>query len=297
MTHLDRLLHTTSSRTLREALQAGLSDAPTPELLTKVHSALETGCIVQTQVALAAQGAGNVAPLAASAGAAAKGATAALVLKPLLMGIVGGVLFCGAIAAIETEPAPLKAHATASPVQEPSAQARHAPARRAVPTPDRAPEREVAAAPDISPTTGLNAPSQVAALRPTRVAARAESALAGRTLASSAETAPQAVAIAALSPATSKNGAALRIEIEQIDRVRRALARGDAAQAQAALDVYDRTSKLHVFGREALLLRIETARRRGDDPGACRLVEHYLQEFPGDPQALRLRRIPCAASR
>jgi hypothetical protein len=296
MTHLDRLLHTTSSRTLREALQAGLSDAPTPELLAKVHSALETGCIVQTQVALAAQGAGNVAPLAASAGAAAKGATAAFVLKPLLMGIVGGVLFCGAIAAIETEPAPLKAHAAASPMHEPSAEARHTPPGRAVPASDRASTPELAAAPDTSPTTGANAPSQ-AALRPTRGAARAENARARQTVASSAEAAPQAVAMAAMSPATSKNGAALRIEIEQIDRVRRALARGDAAQAQAALDVYDHTSKLHVFGREALLLRIETARRRGDDPGACRLVERYLQEFPGDPQALRLRQIPCAASR
>lgn len=98
------------------------------------------------------------------------------------------------------------------------------------------------------------------------------------------ELAPRAPA-----PATSESRGALAAEIAWIDAARRALAAGDAAGALSQLDAYERTRSLGVLDREAALLRIDALQRQGELARARAVAARYLNTFPEDPRAPRLR--------
>jgi hypothetical protein len=82
---------------------------------------------------------------------------------------------------------------------------------------------------------------------------------------------------------------ALAAEIAWIDSARRALASGDVNRSLSELDAFERTRLLGVLDREAGLLRIDALRKKGDIAGARRVAQRYLETFPTDAHAPRLR--------
>jgi hypothetical protein len=92
------------------------------------------------------------------------------------------------------------------------------------------------------------------------------------------------------------NESALGREVERIDSARRALESNDAPGALAELESYDRTRESGVLDREALLLRIEALTRQHKSEQAKALVRQYLQRFPGDSHAPRLRTLLANSS-
>ncbi len=110
----------------------------------------------------------------------------------------------------------------------------------------------------------------------------------------SEETRPApAVSAAKIAQAPAPSGASdrgkLAREVESIDRVRRSLAAGDAAAALRELGRYERLVETHVLDREATVLRIEALAQSGQAERARALFETYLEKYPGDPHAARLR--------
>jgi hypothetical protein len=83
--------------------------------------------------------------------------------------------------------------------------------------------------------------------------------------------------------------AALRGEVQRLDCARAALAAGDAARAQTALAVYDRTFPSGALREEADLLRIEALAQSGDTIAAKVRAEALLARDPSGPHARRLR--------
>ena len=77
--------------------------------------------------------------------------------------------------------------------------------------------------------------------------------------------------------------------MEIIDRARRALAAGNAARAIEELNAFDRAEKTGVLEREARVLRIDALVAQGQSASARRLAEQYLQLYPNDAHAARLR--------
>jgi hypothetical protein len=102
---------------------------------------------------------------------------------------------------------------------------------------------------------------------------------------SESPSAPKAVA----TPSVSASSGQLGREVELIDRVRRAIAAGDAQLALAELDAHSKITKSGVLDREARVLRIQALYLAGDTARAEQLSARYLAEFPNDALAARLR--------
>jgi outer membrane protein assembly factor BamD (BamD/ComL family) len=86
---------------------------------------------------------------------------------------------------------------------------------------------------------------------------------------------------------TSRNS--LSDELALIDAARTALNTGDAAGGQRALDAHALKFPAPHFAPEALLLRIDVLRMRGQAARAEQLRRRFLTEYPGHPLAVRLR--------
>jgi hypothetical protein len=86
-----------------------------------------------------------------------------------------------------------------------------------------------------------------------------------------------------------KGSGKLSREVELIDGARKAVAASDAQTALAALERYERVRETGTLDREARLLRIDALILRGDRPLASELARRYLQDFPNDAHAARLR--------
>ena len=78
-------------------------------------------------------------------------------------------------------------------------------------------------------------------------------------------------------------------EVRQIDSARQALESRDAEGALAALDSYERSRVVGVLDREALLLKIEALSQKQELERAKALTRQYLERFPTDAHAPRLR--------
>jgi hypothetical protein len=328
MTEMRRLLDSSASPALRALLDAGLSDAPSAAILPTVRAALVAGCVVPTQiafvspaaaqVALASPAAVQVAPSVATATPLLSGASVsalplphlvALVAKPLLVGILGGSVLCGGAIGISaridrTRRPTLSTHVSAlhATPPAPAAGARGAPFTRITGDPESAASvlsdaADLPAVPDaLAPRSSAaqNQDSPGKQPRP-RLAAKAEGKRRVSPVPSPvASNTPPAIARGVgRVDASAPDGASglLRIEIEQIDRARRALAAGNAAQALATLDLYDAQVKLGVLRREALLLRVDIAHRQGNAALTRQLAARYLARFPNDAHARRLQEL------
>ena len=83
--------------------------------------------------------------------------------------------------------------------------------------------------------------------------------------------------------------------MQAIDFARHALATGDFTRALAELDAFERMPQTGALEREAKVLRIETLYKLGPVSRARALSEQYLQAFPNDAHAARLRALGQAA--
>jgi hypothetical protein len=90
-------------------------------------------------------------------------------------------------------------------------------------------------------------------------------------------------------PGTSEPDIAL--EIETLDRARRASERRDFTAALGELDRYDREFKQGRLRQEALLLRVQTLIGKGDSAAARTLGERFLSRYPKSPLAPRIQKL------
>jgi hypothetical protein len=78
-------------------------------------------------------------------------------------------------------------------------------------------------------------------------------------------------------------------EVQIIDRARQALNANDPARALKELDAFERSEQTGVLEREARVLRIDALLGQGQASRARLLAEQYLQLYPNDAHAARLR--------
>ena len=257
----ERLLSGVASDWERSLLESAAElDAPTPEFKRAFAGRLST--------ALSAAGVLTVS----SAGHAAAGLSW---LKWLAVGFVVGTAGAGAgsqlvdwtkhdaptalrSAAPPSHDGPAVAHKVATPSALLTSTASPALARRAPST----------------PTSSVNAESQPAfsGLAPT-----------------------VAVQISHSGPGTQK-APALSVEMAELEFVREALARGDAARALSGLDAYDARHLNGSLFIEAHVLRIEALAAAGQVAAARSLARRFLSEQPGSPYTKHVTSIALSAS-
>ena len=238
------------------------------------------------------------ATASASAGAAGfwGGSTALALGKTLLVSMVSaGALSVGAVAVYE-HTNPTGAHtavAERSGGVERAGEA--APGTRpASGTEQRATHARAEQAPTPAPAAVAAEPRATVSEGSDRLAAQAAGAplQRGSTVARQSpriEARPENVSQAAPLGTDATRAGALGREVRQIDSARQALESRDADGALAALDSYERSRVVGVLDREALLLKIEALTQKQDLEQAKTLARQYLQRFPTDAHAPRLR--------
>ncbi|HEU5074689.1 MAG TPA: hypothetical protein VFU02_10955 [Polyangiaceae bacterium] len=316
MTRPPRLLDSSTNDAVRSLLGAGLHDAPDANALPKVAAALGlTTVAVSASSLVAAQLGGQAATTAtakAAAAATAKatalvgsapagasavgflgGNTALALGKTLLVSLLSaGTLSAGAVVVYEsTNPTGASAARVERTDGASSRSEQHA--TRVRPKPVAAveaagAERSSAEAPALSEA---HAAPKLASTKYGGSAARLEGGAAivpsRAPLAVRAETAHGAVAPGA-NTEPQRTGVLAR-EVRQIDSARQALESRNADGALAALDTYERSKVVGVLDREALLLKIEALIQKQDLGGAKALARHYVERYPTDTHAPRLR--------
>lgn len=101
---------------------------------------------------------------------------------------------------------------------------------------------------------------------------------------------PRAANVASSAPAPLARPDLAR-EVRQIDGARARLAAGDAHGARALLDEYAAAVRTGTLDREAQLLRIDALWQGGEQVRSTALARQYLERFPKDPHAARLREL------
>jgi len=287
MTQPKRLLDSSPNGGLRDLLRSGLDDAPGPNALPRValtlgisagslaasSGALASGSLASAKTAVGAHAGTTTSMLGAGAATAAgssatgAGLTLAALGKSLLVSMVSaGSLSVGVIAVQDqfAERAPTKkltptlvAQPSAAPSMEPAPARAARSSAAASPAPDHEVDRVA------RQTDGpLGEVEKRPAGAPARPHARAGS--------------------------DAPSSGALGAEVERIDSVRRALDSNDATRALSELESYQRSRRLGVLDREALLLRIEALVRQGELGRAKHLAREYLSRFPNDAHAPRM---------
>jgi len=94
---------------------------------------------------------------------------------------------------------------------------------------------------------------------------------------------------AAISSGKPHVGPSLFEEQRSIESARAAVARGDVASALSTLDGYERAYAQGQFGPEALALRIEALRSKGDLGRARSLAAEFRQRYPHHPLLSRVQ--------
>ena len=92
-------------------------------------------------------------------------------------------------------------------------------------------------------------------------------------------------------PAPARSEPDIALEIESLDRARRASERGDFNGALAELDGYEHAFKHGRLRPEALLLRVQTLISKGDAAGAKALGNRFLARYPKSPLAPRIQKL------
>jgi hypothetical protein len=246
-----RILDGGSGNWERKILESATRDAPTPEFRARVAKEL---------VVLA-----SVATLTSATTATAQTLSVVAWLKLLGAGAVMGLATAGISYAIGTTPRHT-VHDVAAPAERTAAPAAIAPPRT-IEAMDAA-KTDVPPAPS-APAASLRAPSREEA-EPERPVAAANSALPSR---------------ASMAPPDT----ALSEELRAIEKVRRALAAGDATAALGVLDRYEVAGGTKLLAVEAKVLRIEALARQGNDAGARSLARRFYTEHPDSPYLQRVR--------
>jgi RNA polymerase sigma-70 factor, ECF subfamily len=104
-------------------------------------------------------------------------------------------------------------------------------------------------------------------------------------------TPPLVVSAPRPAPKPSSSAEALQLELQRLDATRRRLAAGQADQALALLDAYERATPRGVLKLEAEVLRIDALARSGRLPQAQARAASFLARHPNSVLAARVRRI------
>jgi hypothetical protein len=255
-----------------QLLQAGAEEQPAEASMQQTLAALGVSAAVVTTTSAASAAAGTAkatSALGAGAGTAGLGATAAggtvkavsaaLLVKWIGIGVVGGVGLAGA-AAVATGPAtkpPVSQTAVAAAAQPRPAQP------LAAPTP---------AEPEL-PSAATEVPAIDVLPTPTAAASHVSS--------SELNTAAPALEV----------GAPLAAEVAYVDRARALLAAGQAEQGLALLRSYEREFPEARLLPEVLFLQLETCARVGRQSEARAAAQRLLDGFPKSPHASRARKL------
>lgn len=306
MKAMPRLLETGPAE-VRDLLEAGISDAPSPQLLPALRAAVAASVVVSgvaTTVAASTSGAANATTSGAFAKVAngvvaAKTAVPFVAAKSLLVGIVVGSALCsGAIlTGVLQKPAPrvversepslsVRSQTDAKVAGTRSGRGAH---RTFTPSPPESGEgrRGLAARADDEPADATRRSSLGGAARTARPAPSAPSR---RPPASE----PMEEELVSVSPApapTTEASSRLALEIRQVDQARALLKAGQPDAALSALQTYERMSPSAVLRREALILRVEAQLARGDAQSARSLAAGYVARYPNDVHVGRMKEI------
>lgn len=255
MTDLRPLLEVSESSHACELLKAGRADAPADGFSDRLLAGLGVAGAVSSVTVTASAGTAGAAVHGAAAtgtGAMSLGLVAA---KWVAVGMLGGGILAGGTDLLLSRLAPPEVARTAP--QRSGSESRAQPTLAIEP-------HEAVAAEAVEPL-----PS--ATLRQADAKPRSSVASAGSAAAASVEQGQ------------------LGREVQAIDRARRARAAGNLMQALSELDAFEQVSRTGVLDREARVLRIETLFEIGQPKRASELADQYLQAFPNDAHAGRLR--------
>jgi hypothetical protein len=280
---ITRMLDGGGSSAARDLLASALVDQPPASAFARTAVSMGVagaGTAISGAVHGATAGATSTA-LASGAPGAAGGTL--VVAKWLLIGaLAGGVVSSAAVVATPPRveaPAPAPARAVAT----------HDTAA-ASPLPTRAPlppaARETI---DLSPTAQRMPEARAVAVSPAAKPPEPVPSQEPRTATSTA-----AEGTAPTVPASPDRSNPLREEVAMIDAARTALVARDSTTALSILNRYQADVSTHVLDREARLLRIDALSQSGDRVGAARLAQIYLNDFPNDPNAPRLRTLSAS---
>jgi hypothetical protein len=92
-------------------------------------------------------------------------------------------------------------------------------------------------------------------------------------------------------PVELERAGPLTLELERIDRARAAVAAGAPERALDELSLYERVRTTGTLDREARVLRIDALLMLGRRDEARHLARGYLERFPKDAHATRLREL------
>ena len=241
----------------RELLQSAELDAPRTDAHQRTLAALGIGGVALSGAIAAgsakAAGLAAAAPVAALSSAATGGGKALALVK--LLGLVVTVGAAGGVVL----------------------HYRNLNAPQAVVMPTHAAGKPAANAPSTpkAETVG-DLPTTPAATEPAKATAPTEAP------ASSAKTLPAA----GTHPQPD-----ITLEIEALDRARRASEHGNFSAALNELDAYDRNFKQGRLRPEALLLRVQTLISKGDTAGAKALGTRFLAKYPKSPLSPRIQKL------
>jgi hypothetical protein len=255
MNELEPLFDVSASARTRALLQAGRRDTPPEDFSQRLLAGLGVAAVTTTvTISAAASASGAAVSSAASSSGGAVSAVLA-VCKWVAVGVLGGGIFAAGVdLALAPQPA-LPVVSYAAPAAKP-ASAPSKPQQRpgAVVTPETTPQ----GVPEHQREAVLTLP------RPEPVAA-------------------------AVAAGTAGSPGQLGREVAGIDRARQALAAGDAAGTLRELDSFEHTQQTGVLEREARVLRIDALLAQGQTNPARSLAEQYVQQYPNDAHAARLR--------
>jgi TolA-binding protein len=235
---------------VRKALiDSAKHDAPSARSVNKARTA----------VMIAAAGAATTA--GAATAAAASAVRLATIFKWMGIGVVSGLMVVGAAQVTKSrvswqQPA-LPSATTSSPrLDPPAATVSIAPA----------PDKSAESRPTAAPRPGAAPPPSIAP-------------------AEQAEPEP----VVEPPPPVASAAPRLAEEVDAMERARGAVARGQAAEAMAALDRYDREFPRGRMGHEAAYLRMQALILQGNRAAAQQMAESFLRANPQSPLSPRVR--------
>jgi hypothetical protein len=206
---------------------------------------------------------------AGSVTALATPSLALLAAKWIAVGMLGGLTLAGTASVFSDVASPRATPATTHAVRQGTVTRPNEPAE-----PTATPRR------DVPPTrSDIQSRSWPAAAAPAKPAGVTKSA------------APieKPATIVAPASASLPAGQSLSQEIALIDGARRSLGAGDASGALQKLEDYAARLRTGTLDREAHLLRIDALSQAGQRAAALSLAKRYLESYPNDPHAPRLR--------
>ncbi|HEX6275444.1 MAG TPA: hypothetical protein VFZ53_20530 [Polyangiaceae bacterium] len=273
MTEIRRLFETSPNPATRALLRAGLGERPPTRALERTAAALGVGVTLSAGTAGATALGGTA--VAAAAGASAVGAVT--IAKWLAIGALSGTVVAGGTTLVRRELESV-----------PPAGAR------------RAPATAIQSAPGVSP---LAANERAGDLDPARAAsppfgAESGTARPGTDLDVIQRSPPnqnphpeRATTPPAGDDVSLERRSPLSVEVAAVDRARAFLASGAPERALSELAEYDRIRATGTLDRETWILRIDALVALGKRREAEALARSYLERFPRDAHATRLREL------